>query len=526
MKVPLMTRSKLANELCRYSQWRPVDTESLSDDDRHRVTTLQWLIERYLDGDNVSQALRDAGMKHVQLLRALNRCVALGVDGKPIGWTGLLRGVRIKRYIRVRRAIKFNESARGGLAGAMGLLLRRHPEVQRRLDKYLITRRKDGAAPESRVSLKSAHSYFLVLCKEEGVSSVDWPFCTRRRGLGALRVYLADFYNRHYDQIVLHQFGEAAAAKRKTGTGYGSRVVATCPYDIVEADEHTADFLGSIGYATNKGMRWVPIGRITLLLFVDRFSSAVLGYHAVFRRAPRTRDFMAAAADTARPHKLRELAEWGSAYPEGVGFPSNLDAQLSRCGCSLLLLDNALIHLAEEIRRLQRTLGCAVNYGLYRRFERRAIAERVFGKLEQAGFHRLPSTVGSGPQDTRRLDPEAKACTFRMSCTKVLDLIEMMIAAHNSTPTSANHGLSPNGQIRQYLDDADIGFLPPMLPLPHSMEPELDIAIEVAKIAGSKKRGQRPHVKFEGERYTNPELAGSWHLLGKKVTLHINEDDI
>lgn len=526
MNLPLLTRSKLSVELCQYSQWRPVDTHALSDDEKQRVTTLHWLIERYLDGNSISQALRDAGMEHVQVLRALNRCVALGADGKPLGWVGLLRGVRIKPYVRVRRAIRLNESARGGFAGAMGLLLRNHPDVQRRLDKYLITRRKDGSVPESRVSPKSAHAYFLRLCEEAGVGRQEWPFCARRRGMGALRAYVADFYSRHYDQIVLHQFGEAAAAKRKTGTGTESRLGATYPYDIVEADEHTADFLGSIGYLTGKGMRWVPIGRVTLLLFVDRFSTAVLGYHVIFRRAARTRDFMTAAADTTRPHELRDLTAWGGAYLEGAGFPSNMDARLARCGCSLLLLDNALIHLAEEIRRLQRVFGCAVNYGLFRRFERRAIAERIFGKLAQAGFHRVPSTTGSGPQDTRRLDAEAKACTFRLSYAKVLDLIEMMIAAHNATPTSANHGLSPNEQIRQYLDDADIGFLPPILPPSHSLEPGLDTAVETATIAGNRKHGHRPHIKFEGERYTNRELADSWHLLGEKVTLHINEDDI
>ena len=60
---------------------------------------------------------------------------------------------------------------------------------------------------------------------------------------------------------------------------------------------------------------------------------------------------------------------------------------------------------------LTRVVGSGVNAGPVNMPERRQFVERFFGVLEENGFHRLPSTVGSNPSDARRDD--SKACALR-----------------------------------------------------------------------------------------------------------------
>ena len=73
----------------------------------------------------------------------------------------------------------------------------------------------------------------------------------------------------------------------------------------------------------------------------------------------------------------------------------------------MLLFDNALIHLARPvIDRIMEMTGCDINFGPKERFERRGMAECVFGSLSRHGFERVSSTTGSGPDDPLRRDPK------------------------------------------------------------------------------------------------------------------------
>ncbi|HEV2681790.1 MAG TPA: hypothetical protein VGV14_14895, partial [Rhodanobacter sp.] len=202
-------------------------------------------------------------------------------------------------------------------------------------------------------------------------------------------------------------------------------------------------------------------------------------------------------------------------------------AELKRCGWGKLLIDNALVHLAYDVvGRIRSTVGCALNFGPVRRFERRPIVELIFRQLCRAGFHRVPSTTGSNSLDPLRMDAEAKAAKHRMTMAAVLDLIEAVIADYNTKPGKANFGVGGLDYLRSVIDDEALGFITPVIPRPLPHEPPLDIELETGRIGGSQKKGVRPHIYLDGVAYTNPELANRWCLIGRKVRMHVDADNI
>lgn len=522
------TRKNLSRELAACGQWPCPSISHLEEDEQRAFTTHKQLIEDYLVGIQVASRLQMEGVSHSELLRKLNRCVSFTEAGVLVGWSGLLPGMRIKKYERRAPVVRRSFLARGGYAGALHSLFAAHPDIQDRLDSYILTGRREGAVPESRVTRRAAHAYFIALCEEKELSSDTWPFSVNRRGICSIRKYFLRFCDAHYDEIVIAQYGKRAQAKSNTGTGYASRVKATLPFDVVELDEHSAHFLGAIGIPTpGKGLKWVPISRVQIILLVDRFSRAVLAYTVVYRRAATTHDILRTVALALRSWVPRRMTLRGFEVCAGDGFPSNQILELASCGFSRMLIDNALIHLAEPVTdRISTAIGCAINFGPPGRFERRPIVEHVFKALEEAGFTRLPSTTGSNDQDPLRHDAELAATTFRMSVEAVDDLIEAVIARYNNERTGGNFGSSPLEQLRNTISNEQLGFLPPAPPLALPHEPTLDLVIEHARIGGNREKGVRPHIYLDSVKYTCPELASRWDLLKQSVELHIDEDDI
>ena len=527
MNAPWFTRKSLPAELSAHERWPLPDLSGFNADELKGFTALKDVLEAYLRNENVAELLRVNELKHHQVLRSLNRCVAYDASGRMFGWVALIKGIRTKAYERTAPIVTREAITRGGYAGALTRLFVEQPDMQQRLDAFLLTRRRDGATPESRITPTVAHGYFLDLCKSSGLPRTGWPFCVESLGRNAIYSYVKQFYDVHYEQVVLAQYGEKAQAKSKTGTGHQSRLIATLPYDIVELDEHKLHVLGTVGIPTPKGRIWVPIQRIIIILAADRHSQAALGYQAVVRREANTQDVLSAVAKTLRPWKMRDLALSELEYSEGSGFPSSAIEGVGHCGFAKLLIDNTLVHLSRPVLgRLSEMTGCAINYGPVRRFDRRWLIELIFQKLESAGFQRVISTTGSNSQDPVRNNAERKAAKHRITLEALLDLIEMVISHYNATCGAGNFSLSPLGQLGQIVDDAELGFLPPYLPPQLDHEPSLDTVVEMGRIGGNREKGVRPHVYLDSASYTNTELSSCWSLIGRSVRKHINEDNL
>jgi len=521
------TRRTLPQELAACHQWPVPDTSQLSEEARLRFTTYKTLIEEYLSGAKVANALESYGITYASLLRQFNRCVSHDDRGHLFGWHALLPYQHVKAYARVAAVRPRETCTKGGYTGALGALFALHPDVQEQLDNYLLTGSRDGSLPESRATPAAAHKYFLKLCERKSLSGLAWPFSVASRGKTTLWRYVRQFFDLHYAQVVQAQYGQIAGAKANTGTGNRSRIQASLPFDVVELDEHAVHFVGCIGIPTAKGLKWVPLQRLTIIVLADRASRAILAYSVIVRREPTEQDILLVVARALAPWEAREMTVPGFEVKPATGMPSALIPELAHCGFSLLLVDNHLSHLAEGVSmQLGDMAGCAVNYGPTYRFERRPCIEGIFKKLEASGFVRLPSTTGSNPQDPRRRDPAGAATRHCITLGAMLDLIESVIADYNAQQTAGNFSSSPLDQLRSTVQDSQLGFLAPWIPPRLAHEPALDTAIEIGKVGGNRAKGVRPHIYLDRVRYTSPALSSRWGLIGKKVIKHIREDNI
>ncbi|MHB1991382.1 hypothetical protein [Metallibacterium scheffleri] len=510
-----------------YSTWAEISTEGLEQIECRRISLLTSAIKAYVDGQLFDPSLKSDGIYRATLLRAFNRCITLDASGRPFGWAGLCRGLRVHSPVRRKALEACGPSKRAGLTGALTQFLCSHADLAEKFGAYLYANAKREPGNEARLRVKSAHQKFIKLCKDHGVQVHEWPLCTRQLGYESIRQFAGHFLDAHYDDIVATQFGDRAKARSRTGTGHPSRLVATRPFDIIEIDEHRCQFMGSIGVPTPEGTRWFPMERITIIVVADRFLALVLGYKVLFRREANSGDLLDAlncAVGNGKP----SVAFEGCQVEFGKGLPSELGGPFSRCGWNQLLFDNALIHLAEEIiGRVRDLIGCDVNFGPVRHFERRPTIENIFGLLENAGFRRIQSTTGTSPQDPMRQQPDKVAVDAKLSVQQILGFIESVILDHNGVASKSNFGSFPLARLEAAWHDVDKkGIIIPVLPsLPPGVA-DLDVSVVPLTVRGDRKSGRRPYFTFEQEAYTGPLLACDWSLLGTHAVGHVKREAI
>lgn len=502
--------------------WQMPCVDGLSNDQKRKFFALKDAVSHYVNGGAVCRLLDTMSISREQFYRAFDKCVSLDGRGKPLGWAGLLPYQEIAP--RQRRAPLGGKGNRG-LAGALQFLLRQNSDIAEALEEYILRNAMRKKGGEAGVRHKSVHMEFLRLCEAKDPEQQCWPFTSRRQGAGAIRDYVESYLTRNYDKIVATTYGSKAATKSKAGNGHVSRLIACMPLDIVEIDEHAAGFIGTVRIDTPEGHRYVDAGRVTLLLMADRLKGWILGFKVIYREAANSGDVMDVlhAAMVGEPGFAHRKGEQPGACPL-----VDLDGRFSWCGFNCLLLDNALIHLVDElVSRVMGLAGCAVNFGPVATPARRQLAESIFNALERSGFKRLPATTGSGPQDPKRQDPEAAARNCMLTGSDIIELVADLVRKFNNDIGKKNLAASPQQRMESIICGEEKGrYLFPFLPPLREGEADLSKLIVTVPIKGERKTGRRPYFTYLEADYTSTDLAKSWDLLGHSATLHVARSNV
>ena len=517
-----LTRSTTPPERLMLSSWPMPSTANLSSEQKKRFYTLKEAVTDYVAGQAITPLLKKQGTWREVFYRAYDKCVALDERGKPLGWVGLLPHLEIRPRKRSAPVVK---RGRAGLAGALMQFLDIHNDVCAALESYLLlsaTRKRGG---EAGIRHKSVHMEFLRLCELKDPQKRHWPFTSRRNAAGAIRDFTNAYLRNNYDKIVATQYGEKAATKAKAGNGRVSRLIACQPLDVVEMDEHSMGFIGTVRIQTPEGSRFVDAGRMTLLLLADRHKGWILAFKVICREAANSGDAM----DVLHAGMVGET-DWAHRSQENLPKQPlvELDARFGWCGFHCLLLDNALIHLADElVTRVSALTGCAINFGPVKTPARRQLAERFFNELERSGFKRLPQTTGAGPQDPKRQKAEAAARDCILAETEIVALVADLVRKHNNNTGKHNLAASPAQRMASLIcgEERD-QYLFPFLPPLRQGEADLSKSVETVPVRGNQKTGRRPYFSFLEADYTNSALAKAWDLLGESVTLHVQRSNI
>lgn len=502
-----------------------VDVEALNVEKKTHFERYKRAIELYLAGTSFKEIRKNFNVDAKMLLRMLRRCLLSAEDGVIYGWRALLLGSHIKTYKRNAPVQKWNGKA--GLTGCFTQFLDQHPKIKAEIIAHILKKsRKSDRVFEAGNAFAGVYTKFKDLCTDAGIRSNDYPFNTESKGSASLRRLVKDIVNGNFSTGARLIGGDDAASRAKVGVGIERFLNSDRPYDVIQLDEHKFDFIGVVRIHTPAGTQFIPINRFVLILVADENLKCVLGYHVAFKKEVRAEEVLLAISNSLQEWKPRKLIVNYLAYSNGAGLPSGVIPELcGACGAELKI-DNSLAHWSTAItNRVAKHTGMSINFGPIKQWARRDVVESIFGILERKGFHRLPSSMGTGPGDSSVNNPVGKAIHQKMEYEELLDIIDVTIANFNVAPSSTFGGRSKLDVLKEYLEYEDEGFLPRFLPVLPPHVPDMNNVIYTKPIRGSLKDGGTPYVELLYARYTNPLLANSSLLIGKKIRLHLDPRD-
>ncbi|MGQ3050774.1 MAG: hypothetical protein ACT6S0_03215 [Roseateles sp.] len=486
-----------------------------------RFDRLAKAIRAYLTNGRLKPALVIAECGRESFYEQLNRCLTKSQHSDTIvGWAGLIYHLRLTpTQGKFRKWLDGNPSWK--------LILHRLIECGGGTKKVKL--RKPTVETVSRAFIKAFKTGELAgeSIKPVPIPLGTYPHTGGSNARGPVRRYIADYIATHLETTEVW-FGSTADAKKGLGTGKMSFLLSHAPFDVIGGDCHTVDAIGYIILEGPVGPMKVPVKRMQVFIDACHTSRAATGWAVCIGAQIEARHVELAHLMASRPWKPKKLTVEGLRYAEGAGFP---------CGCvegledgiqpAMKRLDNAVQHWAALIREdLRAAIGCAIAYGAVGSWWRNSISERLFGTLERFGFQRLPSSMGTGPQDVHRADdPTLEAKGVGIEWNELIEVLDVLLANYNATPHSALGNLSPLDYIRQSLNGRRPRWIPRSAPPPTALSPRLGWTVMRNKtIRGSVSKRTTPYIEVGEERYTGDLLKGRYDLIGRDATVHVPED--
>lgn len=419
------------------------------------------------------------------------------------------------------------------MAGAFSQLLERHPSLSAWLSLQVKRRRvlleqvhTEGRLHTRLRGLQPLHAEFLSRCRCAGLTVADYPFNTDGRGIRSLAAYLKSELLRTFPAGA-----RAAGAAHLKGLPRRDEEAgsppATRPYQVVEFDGHRLDIRLKVVVRDQLGVEQAfEIERVWLLAIIDVCTRAVLGYHLALGREYSRYDVIKTIENALEPHRPRHFTIPGLAYGPGDGFPSQRLPELAYVTWEWIKLDNAKANLADESRAaLCEFVGCCLDAGPKYSPDERPYIERFFGTLASRLSSRLPGYTGSHPRDLRRAlaDPKGNLRLY-VSLDELDELIEYAIAKYHGTPHSGLNNVTPLEAMEHFVRGRQ--QLLTWLPEHHRRTLCLMQSATRCPVRAYLGKGVRPHINLYGARYTSDVLACSTGLIGKRLLVYVNADDL
>ncbi|WP_336077171.1 hypothetical protein [Paenibacillus sp. 203] len=521
-RVKVFDRDGLSQTQRDRDLWFKVDETLLNEEKRILFLKRKEAIDLYVNNEkSLKEIFSCTGIDRRNLIRLYNRCISFDENGLPWGYRALIPGKNIKKYELDPLSKKSNESRK---TGEFNLLLDKYPQIRDEIDDLFFGRKKKLTEPVMKP--KYIHKKFVDRCKEAGISRSSYPFNTDTLGYRALCRYLENLRDIHFGKAA-SRFGHDAEQKAKnSGIGQQNYPQNITPYQKVEFDGHRIDGIFVIKVKTLEGDDAVlTLDRLWLLSFTDRATRNVIGRpHICLNKEYNASDVMIAAKKAIIPFKKKNLTIDGLSYQPTGGYPSEQFPEIEWAVWDVIYFDNAKSHLAQMVReRLSNLIGCTTCIGAVDRPMRRSFIERFHNTFTSSSIQRMANTTGSHPKDPRRKDPEKMAIRYEITFEHLEEIVDVVISNYNGTPHGALFYNSPLEALEQRLKK---GMKPRLLNESKRTEFLFTQVEQPRTIRGSISSGKRPYIEYMGVEYRNELLVKSAHLIGTKVNVHINVDDL
>ncbi len=505
-------------------KWPEVLIDSLSSEHQDIFTRRKKAVELYiLNNISVSEISNLTRIERHEIIRLVKRCLQEDENGVIWGYRALIPQKRVNRYQRKERLLNIKPQDKVNFTGAFNQLLNMYPTIKEKLINYYLNNKKNSIV-EPVIKVKYLHKVFLDQCRSIGLKPNDYPFTTKDMGLRSIYRLKKDFEKMYFTKSAGRYSKDAAIHARVTGIGQNNNSMILQPFQRVEFDGHRLDVMIVLTYTNLEGDEIVEVlDRIWLLAIIDVATKMILGYHICIKKEYSAIDVLYCIKNAIVPKELKTLTIPGLTLPESIGFHSLAIPDTKWALWEEFCYDNAKSNLSSNvISKLTRSIGCSVNAGPVATPERRSHIERLFETLEENGYHRLPSTTGSNPSDPRRQNPNDKALHYKITLQHLEELTEVFIANYNTTPHGSIN-MTPLECMQQRIER---GMYPRCLPVEQQNDFSFLTYEAKREIKGNLQTGKRPYVNYEGVEYRNDILSRSPNLVGTKLDLQVNLEDI
>jgi len=501
--------------------WKSVLEDALSPDKRGIFLNRKNAVDMYIDGVDLITIERETHIHETQINKLVAKCCRIDpATNEPYGYAALLP---------YHRTVKYKRGPVNGspvsMTGLFELLLLRYPSLASFIcDNYF---GKKEVTLEKNMHVTTLHHKFLCECRNLGIQDYEYPFNTTSKGLRSLRRYVDNIKMQNEGLTIKREGKDARQKYRSTGKGRKISTIPLAPYSLVQLDGHQIDMLYTVPIINSDGsVSNLPATRLWLIAVIDAATRTVLGYSLTSGENYSQTDVLAAIKDSIQPRTRIEFTIPGFHYPDEGGFPSFVIEEANWAIFDAIMLDNAKMHLAcDVVNKITERLMCAVSFGPVATPETRSIIERFFGTLEENGYHRAVSTTGSNARDVRREGAEKDAVNYGVSYNDLVELTEYLISSYNN---SAHSGLSNRTPIQVLKDRIKNAGMSPCISDAKMKETVRGLTYLTVErtIRGSFSSGKRPYISYEGVEYRNEAVSISPHLVGTKLFIEVDPDDI
>ena len=509
------------------SLWPSVDPSALEGQRREALLARIEAVRLYVARTSVREIEAATGIGRSQLYAMLRRCIASHPDGRIRGLRALIPYARAKRYERTKPVAPTTRVRRSGSSGAMTRLLEQHESLNAFLQRCLSDRSVFLGEQGQLCGLHGVHRAFLTECGALGLGAKDYPLNQERQGIRSL--------SRSIREIATKTFASsarAAGAERVSApwseANRARDTSAHRPLEIVEFDGHKLDIRLHVRYEDPSGVvEDIDINRVWLLVIIDVYSRAILGWNLVLSAEYDRNDVIRTVQQALQPQRKRQsLSIPGLAYAAAGGFVGEAIPALDGACWEYLRLDNARANLATDTLDLLCTIvGCVAEAGPLGEPTQRPYVERFFGTMGTTLSHRLPGTTGSSSHDIRRrlMDPHGKDA-LAVSFDELLELLDVSVANYNGTPHDGIGARTPLAFITRAM--AIHGDCVRVLSEPFRRQLCILQPSRLCTVVGSLKDGKRPYINLYGVRYSSRLLQQATDLIGKPMRVHFDTQDL
>lgn len=509
-------------QLC-IGQWSAFNIETVPEDKRKDFLNRKQSIELYAKGLSNKEIESQTGRTATQVLRDITKCLTKDKDGHMLGYTALLH---------FQISITFHVDGKSTKRNAFTELLYKYPTLP---DFIAGNWFGDQAYTlEKNMSCTSLHSKFLRELARLGVQSYEYPFNTANKAYNSLNTYVKNLEKSNTKGLARRQSKDAAQKMMSTGVGVKYSVTIVTPYGCAQIDGHIIDCLYVVEAKDKDGIpQMLPASRCWVITVVDVATRCILGYSMTPEMNYDGTDVLAALRHAVEPKVIPTFTGkfakmLTDEYPDNGGFPDTAIPELQYALIDAIMLDNAKSQLAKHtVDKIINTLGCSMNFGSVATPEVRGIIERMFGTIERAGFHRLPTTTGSNSKDVKRHNAEEHAIKYEITYHDIQELMAFYIAVYNNSAHSSLENMTPIQAMAQKVRGA--GMYPTTVCNNEKLKTQVHHLTDFVVpriVRGSEKNGRRPMITYQSAVYRGTILSSNYEYVGKKVSIEVNPDDV